>query len=157
MVSSALLNAVLGTYGSASESVRDFNNAVSGVADIEVAEHRRRRKAACIVEHQVNVAEVQKELEKTDARAERRTPPKKRNLRGPLLLAGPLVVLALALVGLVVAVVVATPLRMRDVLHARIRAHADGEQARRIARRVAAQQSSPCDASARRSAGRRWR
>ena len=37
VVSSALLIAVLGTYGSASESVRDFNNAVSGVADIEVA------------------------------------------------------------------------------------------------------------------------
>ncbi|MFE0747822.1 FtsX-like permease family protein [Gordonia sp. NPDC058843] len=37
IVSSALLIAVLGTYGSASESVRDFNNAVSGVADIEVA------------------------------------------------------------------------------------------------------------------------
>ncbi len=37
VVSSALLIAVLGTYGSASESVRNFNNAVSGVADIEVA------------------------------------------------------------------------------------------------------------------------
>ncbi|MCR5977804.1 FtsX-like permease family protein [Gordonia jinghuaiqii] len=37
VVSSALLIAVLGTYGSTSESVRDFNNAVSGTADIEVA------------------------------------------------------------------------------------------------------------------------
>lgn len=37
IVSSALLVAVLGTYGSTSESVREFNNAVSGTADIEVA------------------------------------------------------------------------------------------------------------------------
>ncbi|MEO9326880.1 FtsX-like permease family protein [Gordonia sp. B21] len=37
VVSSALLIAVLGTFGSTSESVRAFNNAVSGNADLEVA------------------------------------------------------------------------------------------------------------------------
>ncbi|WP_187346462.1 FtsX-like permease family protein [Gordonia sp. CNJ-863] len=37
IVSSALLVAVLGTFGSTSESVRAFNNAISGSADLEVA------------------------------------------------------------------------------------------------------------------------
>ncbi|MEP9415156.1 FtsX-like permease family protein [Gordonia sp. VNQ95] len=37
LVSSALLVAVLGTYGSFTESVRDFNAAISGTADVEVA------------------------------------------------------------------------------------------------------------------------
>ncbi len=37
IVSSALLIAVLGTFGSTSESVRAFNNAISGSADLEVA------------------------------------------------------------------------------------------------------------------------
>lgn len=36
VVSSALLIAVLGTYGSMTESVRQFNSAISGAAKLEV-------------------------------------------------------------------------------------------------------------------------
>ena len=36
-VSSALLIAVLGTYGSLSESIRDFDAAINGTAQLEVA------------------------------------------------------------------------------------------------------------------------
>ena len=36
-VSSALLIAVLGTYGSLTESIRDFDSAINGVAQLEVA------------------------------------------------------------------------------------------------------------------------